>query len=92
MQLILAGGLVIQLITCFTAIGFYHPDQHFSTENSRPWQLGKESGVSYVWELIIVCAPPSRSICSQLIILFAPSLESRTLSVQLTILRVILSL
>ena len=49
-QLILAGGLVIQLITCFTAIGFYHPDQHFSIIEFSSWQLGKESGVSYVWE------------------------------------------
>ncbi|HET6994842.1 MAG TPA: hypothetical protein VFI06_07660 [Chitinophagaceae bacterium] len=50
LQLILAGGLIIQLVTCVTATGFYHPDQHFSIIEFSSWQLGKESGVSYVWE------------------------------------------
>ena len=50
LRLILAGGFVIQLITCITATGFYHPDQHFSIVEFSSYQLGKESGVSYVWE------------------------------------------
>src|SRR6476660_512704 len=50
LQLILAGGLLIQLITCITAIGFYHPDQHFSIVEFSSYQLGKESGASYVYE------------------------------------------
>ena len=50
LQMILAGGLIIQLVTCITATGFYHPDQHFSIIEFSSWQLGKESGVSYVWE------------------------------------------
>lgn len=50
LQLILAAGFIIQIITCITAIGFYHPDQHFSIVEFSSWQLGKPSGASYVWE------------------------------------------
>jgi phosphatidylinositol glycan class B len=50
LQMILAGGFIIQLVTCITATGFYHPDQHFSIIEFSSWHLGKESGVSYVWE------------------------------------------
>lgn len=49
-QLILLFGLIIQVITSITAIGFYHPDQHFSVIEFSSYQLGEENGADAVWE------------------------------------------
>jgi GPI mannosyltransferase 3 len=51
LQLILLGGLIIQVITSITAIGFSNFDQHFSVVEFSSWQLGNENAASYAFEL-----------------------------------------
>ncbi len=91
-QLILAGGLLIQLITCFTAIGFYHPDQHFSVIEFSSWQLGKESGVSYVWEFNHHVRPSLQIHLFSAYYLLCTTLGIRDPYLQLTILRILVGL
>ena len=50
-QWILFGGLFIQLITAFTAIGTSSADQHFQIIEFSLHQLGQPSGATYVWEI-----------------------------------------
>src|ERR1700761_5820346 len=47
--LLLVGALV-QLIICVTAIGIYHPDQHFQIIEFSSHQLHKVSAAADVWE------------------------------------------
>ncbi|MBS1659557.1 MAG: hypothetical protein JST68_00760, partial [Bacteroidetes bacterium] len=42
------GSLLVQVIMCVTAIGIYHPDQHFQIIEFSSAQLHKPFG--YVWE------------------------------------------
>lgn len=42
------GSAIVQLIMCITAIGIYHPDQHFQLIEFSSAQLHKPFG--YVWE------------------------------------------
>ena len=92
LQLILAGGLIIQLITCITAIGFYHPDQHFSIIEFSSWQLGKESGVSYVWEFTHFVRPSLQIHLFSAYYSICTTLGINDPYLQLTILRVMLGL
>ena len=50
LTLILSGGLLIQLIVCITAIGIYHPDQHFQIVEFSSHQLHKANAAANVWE------------------------------------------
>lgn len=50
-QWILSIGLLVQLLFCFTAVGFLHPDQHFQIIEFSSYQLGEPSGATSVWEL-----------------------------------------
>lgn len=45
---LLLASLVVQVIMCITAIGIYHPDQHFQIIEFSSAQLHKPFG--YVWE------------------------------------------
>jgi len=45
---LLLGSLFVQLVMCITAIGIYHPDQHFQLIEFSSAQLHKPFG--YVWE------------------------------------------
>ena len=45
---LLLGSLLVQIIMCITAIGIYHPDQHFQIIEFSSAQLNKPFG--YVWE------------------------------------------
>ena len=45
---LLLGALLVQVIMCITAIGIYHPDQHFQIIEFSSAQLHKPFG--YVWE------------------------------------------
>lgn len=47
--LLLLGALV-QLVICITAIGIYHPDQHFQIIEFSSHQLHKASAATDVWE------------------------------------------
>src|SRR2546422_101693 len=57
LQLLLLSGLIIQIITSVTAIGFYHPDQHFQIIEFSSYQSGNESSASQVWELHYMVRP-----------------------------------
>lgn len=48
LRLLLLASLIVQLIMCVTAIGIYHPDQHFQIIEFSSAQLHKPFG--YVWE------------------------------------------
>src|SRR5579872_1415000 len=48
---LLLGALLVQLIICITAIGSYHPDQHFQIIEFSSYQLHKPSAAEKVWEL-----------------------------------------
>src|SRR6185295_19295074 len=91
-QLIIAGGLIIQLITCITATGFYHPDQHFSVIEFSSWQLGRESGASYVWEFTHHVRPSVQIHLFSAYYLFCTSVGIQDPYLQLTILRILLGL
>ncbi len=51
LQLILLFGLIVQVITSITAIGFSNFDQHFSVVEFSSYQLGHENAASYAFEL-----------------------------------------
>lgn len=44
-------GFLVQLITSITALGFFHPDQHFQIIEFSSHQLKLSNATSYVWEL-----------------------------------------
>lgn len=50
-KFILFLGLVVQLFTSYTAVGYYHPDQHFQIIEFSGHQLNVENGTNYIWEL-----------------------------------------
>jgi len=51
LQALLLAALIIQLITCITQVGFYHPDQHFQIIEFSSYQLHRASGATHVWEM-----------------------------------------
>ncbi len=91
-KLILLGGLIIQLITCITATGFYHPDQHFSIVEFSSWQLGRPSGVSHVWEFEHHVRPSLQIHIFSAYYLICGSIGIHDPYIQLTILRIILGI
>lgn len=48
LQLLLLASLIVQVIMCISAIGVYHPDQHFQIIEFSSAQLHKPFG--HVWE------------------------------------------
>jgi phosphatidylinositol glycan class B len=50
LRLILLLGALIQVVVCVTAIGIYHPDQHFQIIEFSSHQLHKASAATDVWE------------------------------------------
>ena len=48
LQLLLLASVIVQVVMCITAIGIYHPDQHFQLIEFSSAQLHKPFG--YVWE------------------------------------------
>ncbi len=55
LQLLLLASLIVQVIMCITAIGIYHPDQHFQIIEFSSAQLHKPFG--YVWEYDALIRP-----------------------------------
>lgn len=47
---VLSAGVLVQVIICITAIGIYHPDQHFQLIEFSMHQLHQPSAASDVWE------------------------------------------
>ncbi|HEY1212622.1 MAG TPA: hypothetical protein VGE93_03220, partial [Bryobacteraceae bacterium] len=44
------ASLLVQLVICWTAVGIYHPDQHFQIIEFSSWQLHRPSAAEQVWE------------------------------------------
>ncbi|HEV2479755.1 MAG TPA: hypothetical protein VGS79_08815 [Puia sp.] len=47
---VLLAGVLVQVIICISAIGIYHPDQHFQLIEFSMHQLHQPSAASDVWE------------------------------------------
>ena len=47
---LLLAAVLVQVIACITAIGIYHPDQHFQIIEFSSHQLHKASAAAEVWE------------------------------------------
>ena len=47
---VLSAGALVQVIICITAIGIYHPDQHFQLIEFSMHQLHQPSAATDVWE------------------------------------------
>src|SRR6202000_36903 len=50
LRMILSLGVLVQVVVCITAIGIYHPDQHFQIIEFSSHQLHKASAAADVWE------------------------------------------
>ena len=50
LKLLLTAAVVVQVITCITAVGHYHPDQHFQLIEFSSYQLHQPSAAGKVWE------------------------------------------
>jgi GPI mannosyltransferase 3 len=50
LRVILFLGVLIQVVVCITAIGMYHPDQHFQIIEFSSHQLHQASAATDVWE------------------------------------------
>ncbi len=50
-QVILLVGFIVQLIFCYTSIGYFHPDQYFQIIEFSSLQLNDNNAANSVWEL-----------------------------------------
>lgn len=50
-QVILLLGVVVQIITSITAVGFFHPDQHYQIIEFSSYQLNLPNATNHIWEL-----------------------------------------
>jgi len=50
-KIVLLLGLFVQLVTSYTAVGYYHPDQHFQIIEFSGHQLNLPNATNYIWEL-----------------------------------------
>ena len=50
LKLLLTVAIVVQVVTCITAVGHYHPDQHFQLIEFSSYQLHRASAAGKVWE------------------------------------------
>jgi GPI mannosyltransferase 3 len=92
LQLILLAGLIIQIITSITAIGFSNFDQHFSIVEFSSWQLGNENAAHYAFELDAKIRPTLQVYLFTGYYKTCMFLHIEDPYLQLTILRIILGL
>ena len=89
LQLLLCGSLLIQILFCITAVGFYHPDQHFQIVEFSSYQLGEKSGVAGIWELSSKIRPTLQVYIFSAFIKACRLFNIHDAYLQLTILRII---
>src|SRR5258706_12050154 len=89
LQLILCGSLLIQILFCITAVGFYHPDQHFQIVEFSSYQLCEQSGVAGIWELSSKIRPTLQVYVFSAFIKGCRLINIRDAYLQLTVLRII---
>jgi phosphatidylinositol glycan class B len=92
LQLLLLSAVIIQILTCVTAIGFYHPDQHFQIIEYSSFQLKNQSAATQVWELGAHIRPTLQVYLFSAYYLICKSLGIGDPYTQLTILRIFLGL
>jgi GPI mannosyltransferase 3 len=56
-QWLFLAAIVVQVITCITAVGGYHSDQHFQIIEFSSYQLGLPNAAHQVWELDAMIRP-----------------------------------
>jgi phosphatidylinositol glycan class B len=92
LQLLLFGALIVQLVTCITAVGFFQPDQHFQVIEFSSFQLHKASGATHVWELNDFVRPTLQVYLFSAYSIICGFLNINDPYLQLTILRIILGI
>lgn len=92
LRLLLLGGLIIQLITCITAVGTSSADQHFQIIEFSLYQLGKPNGATAVWEITHFVRPTLQVYLFSGYHVASLALGLTDPYVQLTILRIVLGL
>ncbi|HYC40665.1 MAG TPA: hypothetical protein VEB63_09265 [Chitinophagaceae bacterium] len=90
LQWILAAGLIVQLATSVTAIGFSTFDQHFSIIEFSSYQLGEEHAADYAVELREQLRPTAQVYLFSTFRQFCGALGIDDPYAQLTILRILL--
>jgi len=90
LQLLLLASVIVQVIMCITAIGIYHPDQHFQLIEFSSAQLHKPFG--YVWEFDAHIRPSLQVYLFSGYRIFCGWLGLRDPFLQMTVLQVIFGL
>ena len=84
--------LIVQLVTCITQVGFYHPDQHFQVIEFSSYQLHTPNAASHVWEMTDFIRPTLQVYLFSVYYIVCNFLKIADPYLQLTILRIILGL
>lgn len=92
LQGILLGGLIVQILYCITAVGFYHPDQHFQIIEFSSYQLAEASGATSVWELAAQIRPTLQVYLFSAFVKTCRLIHIYDPYVQLTLLRLVFGL
>ncbi|HWK03163.1 MAG TPA: hypothetical protein VNS58_06010 [Puia sp.] len=92
LSILLSIGLLVQVVISITAIGIYHPDQHFQLIEFSSFQLQQESAAKSVWELQAQIRPSLQVYLFSAYYLFCEGCGIHSPFMQLTILRILLGL
>lgn len=92
LQLILAIMLIVQIITAINQVGFFQPDQHFQIIEFSSYQLHRPSSVHFVWEFAAQMRPTIQVYLFSAYRLACEALGIHDSYLQLTIMRVLLSI
>lgn len=88
-KLVLFLGFIVQLITAYTALGFFHPDQHFQIIEFSSQQLGLPNATNYIWELNSQIRSTFQVYLFSGYVLFCKAIGITNAFTQLTILRLL---
>lgn len=86
---VLFFGFIVQLITAYTALGFFHPDQHFQIIEFSSKQLGLPNATNYIWELNSQIRSTLQVYLFSGFVLLCKSIGITNAFTQLTILRLV---
>src|SRR5579875_517158 len=92
LQLMLVIMLIVQIITAINQVGFFQPDQHFQIIEFSSYQLHRPSSVNFVWEFAAQMRPTIQVYLFSAYRLTCETLGIHDSYLQLTIMRVLLSI
>ncbi len=92
LQVLLVASLLIQVIICLTAVGIYHPDQHFQLIEFSSWQLHDPSAAGQVWEFGMQIRPTFQVYCFSAYTVICSSMGMHDPYTQLLVLRLLFGL